>query len=303
MSTYNIISKMTLGTVQLGMAYGISNNEGKPDETKAFKIIESALANGVNCFDTAAAYGDSEKIIGNYFRSSETKTQDVTIVTKFKLGQVKSSHVEAAIRRSVEQSVKNLNTGWIDILLAHDAKEFLQYPATMIKVFEKLLYEGVIKMAGASCYDLADIEPMIDNKIFQAFQLPVNVLDLRMTKLAQRLRDKLVFARSIFLQGLFFMDPPQLKGKLREAGKYINVLKNTAAEMQLSVSELAVRYVLSLGYVDSLVIGAVNPEQVIENAELVKSKPFSQDVLDEIESKFRNVPDWILKPYLWNKQK
>ena len=39
------ISAMTLGTVQLGMNYGIANNAGKPDEQKSFSILASALEN------------------------------------------------------------------------------------------------------------------------------------------------------------------------------------------------------------------------------------------------------------------
>ena len=40
-------SAMTLGTVQLGMNYGIANNAGKPSEETSFSILRSALENGV----------------------------------------------------------------------------------------------------------------------------------------------------------------------------------------------------------------------------------------------------------------
>ena len=53
------ISELSLGTVQLGVSYGINNQSGKPDRTQAFGILDTALTNGISALDTAAAYGDS----------------------------------------------------------------------------------------------------------------------------------------------------------------------------------------------------------------------------------------------------
>ena len=49
---------MVLGTVQLGMNYGIANLDGKPDEEKSFSILRTALEGGINTLDTARAYGE-----------------------------------------------------------------------------------------------------------------------------------------------------------------------------------------------------------------------------------------------------
>jgi aryl-alcohol dehydrogenase-like predicted oxidoreductase len=299
------ISKITLGTVQLGLDYGIANNEGKPDEEKAFRIIDTALSSGVNCLDTASAYGDSEKVIGKYFSLSQRKRTDISIVTKFKLGQIKSTEVESVMMKSVEQSLHNLNTDYLDILLMHDAKEFSAYDKELTRIFEKLLLNGTIKKAGASCYNFDEIKEMSKDEIYQAFQIPVNILDTSFTRGegAQRLENKLVFARSVFLQGLFFMNPLHLKGNLKEIGMYISLMNGIASEMNISVAQLAMTYAKSLYYVNSLVIGADNPDQVIENAKLVDLNQFSQDVMDSIDNKLKGAPDWLFMPYLWDKQK
>lgn len=299
------ISKMTLGTVQLGLNYGIANIEGKPDEEKAFNIIDSAIDNGVNCLDTAAAYGESEEVIGNYFRNRKNKRNDISLVTKFKLGEIKLSDVEAVMMKSVEKSLNNLNTDYLDILLLHDAKEFSVYGENITKVYEKLLSEGIIKVAGASCYKFTEIEPMLINDIYQAFQIPANILDMRISdgEGAIRLSDKLVFARSVFLQGLFFMNPNNLKGNLKEMGKYLIVINDIAEEMNIPLSQLLVNYVRSLHYVDSLVIGADNPDQVEENAKLMDIEPFPQNVMDSIKERLKGVPDWLFFPASWDKQK
>ena len=299
------ISRMTLGTVQLGLDYGVANNEGKPDEEKAFSIIDSALNAGVNCLDTAADYGDSEKIIGKYLTACSKRRSEISIVTKFKLGKISVSDVENVMMRSVEKSLKSLNTDYIDILLMHDAKEFSTFGDKISKVYENLIGEGIIKVAGASCYRFDEIEVMLGNDIYHAFQIPVSLLDMRITRGrgAEKLKNKLVFARSVFLQGLFFLNPCNLKGNLKEVGKYLIAINEIAAELNISVAQLAVCYVKSLKYVDSLVVGADNPEQVRENVELLDSKPFNLEIIRTIDERLKGAPDWLFMPFLWDKQK
>ena len=57
----NKISKITLGTVQLGMNYGINNADGKPSEELASQVLGTAIAGGITSFDTSSDYGTREK--------------------------------------------------------------------------------------------------------------------------------------------------------------------------------------------------------------------------------------------------
>lgn len=59
------ISALSLGTVQLGLSYGINNADGKPSQETANAILNAAIDGGINTLDTAGAYGDSEVVIGN----------------------------------------------------------------------------------------------------------------------------------------------------------------------------------------------------------------------------------------------
>jgi aryl-alcohol dehydrogenase-like predicted oxidoreductase len=258
------ISPLTLGGAQFGMNYGIANTEGKPDEAKAFSIIRTAFENGINCVDTAADYGDSEKVIGGFFRSGNGNREEIIIVTKVRLGQISPSKTEVSIMRSFEKSAENLETGFIDILLLHDAKEYISHGREISKSFERLISEGLVGTAGASSYCFEDIRRMIDNPVFGAFQVPVNLLDsdVNVTDAARIFREKIIFARSIFLQGLFFLDPHQLRGKMKEAGVFLERIGGIARELKITINELAIRYVMSLKLADSLVIGADNPAQL-----------------------------------------
>jgi aryl-alcohol dehydrogenase-like predicted oxidoreductase len=303
MVSTNSISKMTLGTVQLGLNYGIANDEGKPDREKAFRILDSALASGVNCLDTAADYGDSEKVIGEYLHSV-SKRSELFIVTKLKLGNITEADVEMKMMRSVENSLRNLHTDYLDILLLHDANDFSGFGKEINTVIGRLLSEGTIRMAGASCYKFREIEQMLGEEMYQAFQIPVNLLDMRITRSigSEKLMNKLIFVRSVYLQGLFFMDPSTLKGNLREIEPFLNKINEISEELNITVAKLAVCYVNSLSYINSLVVGADNPEQVKINSGLLGSVPFDQETVYMIEEKLKGAPEWLFMPWLWDKQ-
>ena len=64
-----MISKITLGTVQLGLNYGINNADGMPSAETAEKVLSQAIDCGITSFDTSSAYGTSEKVLGNYFNN------------------------------------------------------------------------------------------------------------------------------------------------------------------------------------------------------------------------------------------
>jgi aryl-alcohol dehydrogenase-like predicted oxidoreductase len=297
------ISRMTLGTVQLGLNYGIANAAGKPDREKAFRILDSAFASGINCLDTAADYGDSETVIGEYLHSV-SKRSELFIVTKLKLGNITVAEVEMKIMRSVENSLKNLYTDYLDILLLHDANDFSGLGKEISTVIGRLLSDGTIRMAGASCYKFEEIEQMLGEEIYQAFQIPVNLLDMRITRShgAEKLMNKLIFARSVYLQGLFFMYPSALKGNLREIVPFLNKINEISEELNIPVAKLAVCYVNSLSYINSLVVGADNPEQVRINSGLLEAVPFDQETLYMIEEKLKGAPEWLFMPWLWDKQ-
>ena len=58
------LSLFQLGTVQLGMDYGLGDHTAKPKKEYAFSLLDRAVADGVNTLDTANNYGDSERVIG-----------------------------------------------------------------------------------------------------------------------------------------------------------------------------------------------------------------------------------------------
>lgn len=90
-------SRLVLGTAQLGMKYGIANTSGAPAKDEAFAILDAALEGGINTFDTAAAYGESEGVLGAWIGSRAAK-KDIYIITKI------AGDDPATMRREIEAS-------------------------------------------------------------------------------------------------------------------------------------------------------------------------------------------------------
>lgn len=298
------LSRMTLGTVQLGLKYGIANTEGKPDIEKAYSILDKAIETGVNCLDTASGYGDSEKVIGCWLREKDINRESLSIVTKFKLGDIDRDDVEYNLIGSVERSLVALGTDYVDYLFMHDAAEYEKYGSQIDKTINKLMNQGCIKAAGASGYDYEGIKNILEKDMYTAFQIPVNILDYQITgtKAEEMLKGKTVFARSVYLQGLFFMNTKELYGNLREITPLIKKVKAIADEHDFSIARLAMGYVNSLDYVDSLVVGADNPGHVSDNAKLINTPKFKEDMMHKIKSELEGAPYWLFYPWLWDKK-
>jgi predicted aldo/keto reductase-like oxidoreductase len=66
------VSEISLGTVEIGMPYGIGKDgePSPPDEAEASRLLHSTLDLGVNLIDTARIYGESEAIIGRALRTA-----------------------------------------------------------------------------------------------------------------------------------------------------------------------------------------------------------------------------------------
>src|SRR5579872_5720532 len=97
------ISELSLGTVELGLAYGIAapGETLKPGEQQAAALLHTALDRGINLIDTARAYGESERIIGRVLKS---RRREFVLLSKVRPGRAEE------VRRSVRESLSNLQT-------------------------------------------------------------------------------------------------------------------------------------------------------------------------------------------------
>jgi aryl-alcohol dehydrogenase-like predicted oxidoreductase len=291
------ISKMTLGTVQLGMDYGIANKSGKPSIDKTFEILRAAIDGGVNSYDTANAYGDSEEVLGKYFSSPGCSLKEPFFTTKFRLElpeQTDKNTVERELYSFAEKSMERLKVNKIPVYMLHSAKDMSQYGSIVPEILQKFKNEGLIKKAGVSVYNPSEVEEMLENDVFEAVQIPMNVFDLRMVKsgVLGKLKKAghIVFVRSVFLQGLFFMEPEQMPESLASTAGYLKKLHVLAEQEGVSVAQLALSFIRDIDGVTSLVLGSETPEQVSDNLSLMESPVLSSYTVERVETLAEQVP-------------
>ncbi|HZW69306.1 MAG TPA: aldo/keto reductase, partial [Hanamia sp.] len=232
------ISELTLGTVALGMTYGISNSNNKPQKENSFAVMSLAIKEGINTLDTARTYGEAEQVIGE-FREKTGAGQFINVVSKFKISPENLNNKDKArkeIFHSVRTSIRYLRAGVLPIALFHMNRNLPMDKVLEIlpSVIADLKHEGIIDLAGVSVDHPDEAKLFLDNMQFEAVQVPVNLFDRRIINNGMLSRmhheGKIVFARSVFLQGLFFMNPQALNDNLKNAASYIEALQLMSKE-------------------------------------------------------------------------
>ena len=296
----NKISKLVLGTAQLGMDYGIANLDGKPNEETAHEIIETALVGGINCFDTAQVYGDSEIVLGKALKEFGA-LPEIYIVSK--LSPVLNPSDPDSVSRSIELSCQNLGIGQLWCLMLHCADWLDIWDKGLGQTLKDACRQGRIKHLGVSVYKVDEARRALEHPDIQVVQIPCNAWDQIMLtdgifELARE-KDKLCFVRSIYLQGLAVLSPEQVAEKLPRAKDASLRWHKLAAELDMKPETLAMRFGLSLN--GPLVVGAETPQQVEQNIRFCEQPPLESDIVEEIRKRMKPLlRNEIVDPSQWN---
>ena len=298
-------SQLVFGTVQLGLDYGVANFTGQPARNQSVEMLQYASSHGVNTFDTARDYGTSESVIGEA-RKGMNGPMESQIITKFKISSVNESSFENAwkeVLATVKKSLDMLGLKKVSTVLFHRSPfNDLELVMRVLPVIISRLKEmNLVEYGGFSAFYPADVSYAIEEDQLEVLQVPCNLFDHRFLQLvpAEKLRNRLVIARSIFLQGLFFMDPDRLDGSLVVARKPLYQLRDIAIKHELTIEQVAVAFVRDQPQIDCLVIGAETMDQVIHNVALIEQPPLSQEVLTEILGTFSQIDPIVITPVLW----
>ena len=285
-------NKLILGTVQFGLPYGINNISGQIKIETAFKILATAEKSGVQYLDTAAAYGKSEEIIGQYL--SKSKTSNFKIITKF------SFQNGATCEQSLLHSLEKLMVDCVDTIMFHSYADYYKHKSVIsdfVKTYKNKLFHNL----GVSVYTNQEVDLIIDDINVNIVQLPFNLLDNNTLRLAslKKLKNagKVVHVRSAFLQGLFIKELSQFPESLSDLQQPIQFLKSIAAENHVSIQKLAFSYACNNLLIDNILIGVDNLKQLHENLSFLDFE-LNQGTLSEIDSiKIEN--ESLLNPSKW----
>ena len=245
------MTRLGLGTVQFGQAYGVSNRHGQVSAPQAAAILARAAQGGVALLDTAANYGTAEDVL------ARLDTSPLRIVTK----TISVKHgVEAVVTRA-RQSAQALMA---DTLLVHAAADLGE--AALWPALQALKADGVFRAIGISAYVADDPARLAARFKPDVMQLPFSLLDQRLLQdgTLARLNDMGVeiHARSIFLQGLLFLET--LPEKLRHAAPALSAVRKRIADGGSTPLAAALGFVLSRPEISVALVGVTSLSELDE---------------------------------------
>lgn len=299
------LSKFSLGTVQLGMTYGLGEDREKPSEEKAVSILNRAMELGVNNLDTSNNYGDSEAIIGRWLRHRRSEGLECPwVVTK--IGPLNHGSFDALrddILFQTENCQKTLGVETLDCLMLHKFEDYDADRDGVRKVFEELKAQNAYRFSAISAYSRHDYNVIAESG-FDATQVPLNVFDWSQINNGgmQRLADSgmMIFIRSVFLQGLVFHTPEDLDPRMNFCAPYLKRYLELCKEFELSPGVLALSFVLSIPGVTTTVLGCDNVSQLEANAQLIEQTvTLSQDHMKLLHDAFYNIDPRVTNPGVW----
>lgn len=243
------VSVLGLGTVKFGRNQGVKYPQAfaLPDDAAIQHLLETAASLGINLIDTAPAYGTSEERLGKLLQGSRDQW---VICSKageeFTNGKSSFDFSAMGILKSVERSLRRLQTDYLDVLLVHSSgdDERIINEDGVFDTLLRLKEQGKIRSYGMS------------TKTVAGGLLAVEQSDLVMMTYYPGYTDEyaVITAAQKKHKGIF-VKKALASGHLQQLGD--NPVKNS---MQFALKEPGVT---------SVIVGTINPEHLRENAMFV----------------------------------
>jgi len=261
---------------------------GKAEDDDSVRVVRDAVEKGMNFIDTAPIYGSgrSEQMIGRALAG--VSRDSYIIATKCGLeisgSSIKPNLTKCFIRAEIENSLKRLGSGYIDLYQCHWPDPATPYEETFGEL-KKLVSEGKIRYIGVSNFSVDELSEARKYADIVSNQLQYSLFDRTVEK------DMLPYCRenniSILSYGSLgggiltgkYTKPPELaKGDVRsffyrfykepfwgKGRQLVTVLEQIAADRKVPVSNVAINWVLSHLEAASCIAGCRNQEQLGKN--------------------------------------
>ncbi len=281
------------------------------DDEESKKVLRKAIEEGINFFDTALVYGNghSEKLVGEVEKESGKKLFIASKIPSKKNewpasdnSTLKESFPKDHIIKKTEESLRNLNRDYVDLMQFHVWNDKWSRYDEWKEAVQKLKKEGKVRHWGISVNDHQPLNCIEAGKtgLIDSFQVIFNIFE---QKPADRLfpfcreNNISIIARVPFDEGAltgninpstqfpvgdwrndYFKDKRKMDVKLR-ADKIWNDVKTETGSM----SEAALRFVISFDTVTSVIPGMRKEKNLIANLASVKKGPLSPKLLEELK--------------------
>jgi len=237
-------TELILGTAQLVTSYGVTRDREIPATHQSAKeFLRNAYDQQVFTLDTAPAYGDAEKVIGD-------SGLPFKIHTKLRRG--------VTALDSLEASKVNLQAENIEVVYIHDIDAFRSDSKKMINDLSKILDHGVNHI-GVSIYDEDDLALVRKFRQVTFVQVPMNILDRRFS--GQKVQEMnssglSVVVRSAFLQGVLLVDSATLRPKVSHLKDFVDRFQSEAQKLDLDPVTACLHWVMSQAKLSGVIVGA-----------------------------------------------
>ena len=297
------VTPVGFGTVELGMPYEVGLPP-PPSTAASIALLRRAYEAGINYFDTAPVYGNSEELVGKAFSHLREKPILATKVTL--KADAKGPHLAgAALRQHLETSVLNslekLELERIELLQIHSVEENFA-TEELLDIADDFCSRGLVRYWGATTYGkTAPMEALDYAEHFRVLQVAYNVLDRRMEKQVfprSRQVGTGVVLRSAFLKGALSERVDRLPAHLAPLSKATRRVQQLAEGMGISLPELAFRFTAHNPYSSIALFGTASAVEMQANLEAFFAGPLPEEVQRELEPLSLDDTD-LINPGTW----
>jgi len=315
------VSALSFGTMTFG-GTEMFQHIGNTQIEDARRLVDICFEAGINLFDTANMYslGASEKILGEAI--GKERRHKALIATKvfFRMGP--EIHDIGLSRRHIiqacEESLKRLNTDYIDLYQAHNFDALTPLEETM-EAFDQLIRDGKVRYIGnsnftawqstkANCIaERKGYQRLVSQQVY--YSLLARDLEMELIPCAvDQQMGSLIWSPLSFglLSGKYKRGtPPPEESRLAQLGSFLpadmeklyqiqEVLEKIAAQRSKTVPQVALNWVLQRPTVSSIIIGARNEKQLRENIGAIGWNVTQEEMkqLDEASRMPDTYPTW-----------
>ena len=286
------MTRLVLGTAQFGAAYGVTNAIGRLSDDDVTGLLSSAAECGIDTFDTAADYGDSQTRLGALAPAARR------YITKFSLPE-SGARIDAA--ELFGRSAETLHVDRLAGVMFHKIADLGDArAAATVEVLREARSNGLVERIGVSIYDSDDLELALS--VFadlDLVQLPGNLIDGRLINSAAitdlRASGAEIHVRSALLQGILLAEPVGLPDFFAPLAPVLETLRADAAAQGTTVLGLALRYLRDHRNVDGVVVGATTTSELAAIVDEWALEGAPQPGLGA------DLPDELLDPRRWPK--
>lgn len=298
------VSRIGLGTVEIGLAYGLGNS-GLPSEQEAISVLKNAVELGVTYIDTARGYGVAEERIG---KSGISKNENIVIGTK--CGQflknepnLSGPDLEKRIREEIDQSRTFLQQETLQLVQIHNELEDYTNFSEIIEIMQKIKEEKKVQHVGIAVRGEAAGIAALATDFFETIQTAYNIVDQRMAPTVLPRAEKQgvgIINRSVLLKGALTDARNNLPQSLNSLKERANQAAQIAETIGISLPNLALRFVLANNAVSTALIGTTKISHINAALEAASQEALSEEIVSELRTLALNNPEQI-DPAKWPK--